>query len=80
MYAYDILIRIRTRILGILKMFDLFGRLVTELQLLDYTNANICVIECHFWGNGVAAMTNDFTIKVAEVIRRQHMSIAYIIR
>jgi hypothetical protein len=51
-------------------VFDLYGRVVTEFHLLEDSSANSgsnSILECHFWGNGVAALASDFHIRVAEV-------------
>jgi hypothetical protein len=39
---------------------------LTQFALLD-TGSGAHFLECHFWGNGVAAMTSEMTIVVAEV-------------
>lgn len=41
------------------------GSFLSDFSLLDSNSAGQ-ILECHFWGNGVAAMISDFTIKVAE--------------
>lgn len=48
-------------------MFDIFGKSVAQFYLLDpQSNSNISISECNFWGNGVAILTTDMTIFVAE--------------
>lgn len=51
---------------GVAKIYDLHGRLITDFHLLDMNDITP-VQECHFWGNGVAAITANMMIKVAEV-------------
>lgn len=53
-------------LIGVTKMFDLYGRIVTEFELLESLTSPP-ILECHFWGNGVAALTSDYFIRVAEV-------------
>jgi len=51
-------------------MFDIFGKTVAQFYLLDpQSNSNITISECSFWGNGVAVLTSDMTIFVAEVLK-----------
>jgi hypothetical protein len=48
-------------------IYDIYGKAVTQLHLLD-KNSTSCVSECHFWGDGVAVLTSDMSVFVAEVI------------
>lgn len=57
-------------------MIDLYCRTVHELQLLDIGSTSN-IVECHFWGNGVACMTTDNSIRVAEV---SSLSYSYFLR
>jgi len=50
--------------IGFGKLYDLHGKLLLEFRLAEEKGS---LLECHFWGNGVAALTSDFTIKIAEV-------------
>ncbi len=50
-------------------MFDIHGKLLKQFTLLDNGSTNH-IVECHLWGNGVAAMTSDTLIFVAEVLKR----------
>lgn len=52
---------------GMVKMYDLYCRLTHEMHLLLDSHASTNILECHFWGNGIACMTNDLVIRVAEV-------------
>ena len=46
-------------------IYDIHGKLARNFLLLDVvTTAH--VLECHFWGNGVVAITSDMQIFVAE--------------
>jgi hypothetical protein len=47
-------------------MFDLSGRVLNEMQLLEH-NHTAPILEAQFWGNGVAVLTSNFMIRVAEV-------------
>lgn len=49
-----------------MKMIDLYCRTIHELQLLDIGSTSN-ILECHFWGNGMACMTTENSIRVAEV-------------
>jgi hypothetical protein len=49
-------------------MFDLYCRPVYEMQLLLDFHASVSISECHFYGNGVACMTSEETIRVVEGI------------
>eukprot|EP00981_Chlorochromonas_danica_P005324 scaffold1069_cov186-Ochromonas_danica.AAC.9 len=50
---------------GHIRIYTIFADLVTEFSLLN-NGEGVTIIECHFWGNGVAAMTSGYSIKVAE--------------
>lgn len=51
---------------GQIRIYTIFADLITEFSLLN-NGEGVNIIECHFWGNGVAAMTSSYSIKVAEV-------------
>jgi len=53
------------------KLFDLHGKLIIEFNLIDGGKNSTTILECHFWGNGVAALTADLNIKVAEGLAQQ---------
>lgn len=55
--------------LGNVLIYDIHGKLVRSFLLLDVVTTSH-VLECHFWGNGVVAITSDMQIFVAEVTYR----------
>jgi len=52
---------------GNVLLYDIYGKLVRNFLLLEVVTA-AHVVECHFWGNGVVAITSDMQIFVAEGI------------
>lgn len=52
---------------GLLRMYDLYFRQIYEMELLAEFHGDTTVTECHFYGNGVACMTSEGTIRVVEV-------------
>lgn len=48
-------------------MYDLYFRQIYEMELLTEFHGDTTVTECHFYGNGVACMTSEGTIRVVEV-------------
>lgn len=59
---------------GTVKIFDIHGKLITTFLLLEFTSTS-SVIECHFWGNGVAVITSEMEIFVAEGLSSSEISI-----
>ena len=58
-------------------IYDIHGKLTRNFLLLDVvTTAH--VLECHFWGNGVVAITSDMQIFVAEAILSVYFSVCII--
>ena len=53
---------------GNVLIYDIHGKLVRNYLLLDVVTTSH-VLECHFWGNGVVAITSDMQLFVAEVSR-----------
>ena len=51
---------------GTVKIYDIHGKLITHFLLLEF-QSNVSILDCHFWGNGVAVMSSDNIIFVAEV-------------
>jgi hypothetical protein len=51
---------------GNVLIYDIQGKLVRNFLLLDVV-ANEHIVECHFWGNGVVAVTSEMQLYVAEV-------------
>lgn len=47
-------------------IYDIHGKLVRNFLLLDAVTT-VHVLECHFWGNGVVAISSDMQLFVAEV-------------
>lgn len=52
---------------GGVKVFSLNGNLINEFSLLGKSTQTKLFIECHFWGSGVAVMTSESIVYVAEV-------------
>lgn len=52
---------------GAVKLFDIHGKLLNHFSLLDAYSSGNAILECHFWGNGVAVINSDMIIYVAEV-------------
>lgn len=50
-----------------LRMYDLYFRQIYEMELLTEFHGDTTVTECHFYGNGMACMTSEGTIRVVEV-------------
>lgn len=65
-------------------IYDIHGKLVRNFLLLEAATT-VHILECHFWGNGVVAISSDMKLFVAEVIvillvnniRFAHMLIYY---
>jgi hypothetical protein len=51
---------------GTALVYDIHGKLVRNFLLLDAITA-VHLIECHFWGNGVVALSSDMQLYVVEV-------------
>ena len=51
---------------GQVVIYDVHGKIVRNFLLLDVITA-VQIVECHFWGNGVVALTSDMQLHVAEV-------------
>jgi hypothetical protein len=47
-------------------LYDIHGKLVCNFLLLDAVT-KVHILECHFWGNGVVAISSDMTLYVYEV-------------
>ena len=52
---------------GQVVLHDIHGKIVRNFLLLDVITA-VEIVECHFWGNGVVALTSDMQLHVAEAI------------
>ena len=52
--------------LGLVKIYDIRGKLVAQFSLIE-GSTNASIVECHFWGNGIAAMSSLSIVHVAEV-------------
>jgi hypothetical protein len=50
---------------GFVRIYTLYCTQIVEFQLLSMSDIGP-ILECHFWGNGIAAMTTNSVIKVAE--------------
>lgn len=50
---------------GWVRIYTLYCKVVLEFQLLSMSDIGP-IVECHFWSNGLAAMTSNNIIKVAE--------------
>ena len=59
-------------------IYDIHGKLVRNFLLLDAV-ATAHVLECHFWGNGVVAITSDMQLFVAEVLLLMKVMIWYLV-
>lgn len=53
--------------IGQVVIYDVHGKIVRNFLLLDVITA-VQIVECHFWGNGVVALTSDMQLHVAEVM------------
>ncbi|KAJ1439405.1 Vps16, N-terminal region-domain-containing protein [Ochromonadaceae sp. CCMP2298] len=51
---------------GAVKVFDLHGKQVTQFSLLEPGEPAAHLLEVHFWGNGVAAISSESKVYVAE--------------
>jgi hypothetical protein len=49
-------------------IYDIYGKAVTQFHLFDKQSTSN-VSECHFWGDGVAVLTSDMSVFVAEVAK-----------
>lgn len=56
---------------GAVVIYDIYGKAVTQFHLFDKQSTSN-VSECHFWGDGVAVLTSDMSVFVAEVVE-SHM-------
>eukprot|EP01038_Epipyxis_sp_PR26KG_P015328 gene15328-20658_t len=52
---------------GAIKIFDIHGKSVSTFPLIDFNSGmSVNILDCHFWGNGVAVITSNLLIHVAE--------------
>eukprot|EP01032_Pedospumella_encystans_P021639 gene21639-24538_t len=51
---------------GIVRIYDIGGKIVRQFSLMGADAAGAQILECHFWGNGVAAMSSESVVYVAE--------------
>ena len=54
------------KISGNTLIYDIHGKLVKNFLLLDAV-ATDHIVECHFWGNGVVAISSNMQLYAAEV-------------
>jgi len=58
---------------GGVRVFDINGKQLTQFSLLDANSAAIMLVECHFWGDGIAAISSESHIYVVEGISIQEL-------
>ena len=51
---------------GRLHVYDIWGHSVNQLNIYDEGKPKIPILECHFWGNGAAILTEDMKVRVIE--------------
>jgi len=54
------------RVVGSCLMFNIQGKILKQFLLWDST-ASVHVLECKFWGDGIAAVASDLSVFTAEV-------------
>ena len=54
-------------LIGIVRVFDIMGKQIKQLSLISEGNPAALYIEAHFWGNGIAAISSESIVYVAEV-------------
>jgi hypothetical protein len=47
-------------------VYDIHGKVVRNFSLLEVSRS-VYLVECHFWGNGVVAISSSMELFVAEV-------------
>lgn len=51
---------------GRLQVYDIWGDSVKQLNVYEEGKPKIPILECHFWGNGVAILTEDMKVRIVE--------------
>lgn len=56
-------------ILGSARVYDIHGNLVINFDVVDNdpSKSNLKLLECQFWGNGIAALCTDMNVHIVEV-------------
>jgi hypothetical protein len=57
----------RFPIVGVVRIYDVLGKQLKQFTLVLEGSSSTTFLECHFWGNGLAAMSSEYVIHVAEV-------------
>ena len=59
-------------------MFNIQGKMLTQFLLWDSTSS-VHVLECKFWGDGIAAIASDLSVFTAEVSVLLHTTIVLLL-
>lgn len=66
-------------LLGIARIYDIGGKIVRQFSLVAAEAAGAQILECHFWGNGVAAMSSESAVYVAEVYSHDYFLCLFLV-
>ena len=53
--------------LGSARLYDIHGVLLLNFDIFEGQNANLKLLECQFWGNGIAAISTEMCLYIVEV-------------
>jgi hypothetical protein len=63
---------------GVVRLYDVLGKQLKQFTLVLEGLSSTTFLECHFWGNGLAAMSSEYVIHVAEVTDNEQCFVSFV--